>query len=109
MSIIAALYRHCIISIQLGTSRISTYTDGNDIIPAYSRVGVRTAGVDEARERVRVFVEEDRWRATPKGALGARVLVRHERVDLVAAVVVDVPWRRVSVRVQNIMHGSKKH
>ena len=63
----------------------------------------------QAREAGRLLVEEDRRRAAPEDALVARVLVREQPVDDVAAVVVDVPWRRVSVRVQNIMHGSKKH
>ena len=40
--------KHYIISFHPRTSRTSTYADGDDVVPAHSRVRVRTAGVDEA-------------------------------------------------------------
>ena len=69
----------------------TTHADGDHVAPAHPRVGIRAARVAQAGERVRVLVEDDRRRAAAEDALSARVLVRRQAVDDVAAVVVDVP------------------
>ena len=69
----------------------ATHADRDDVAPAHARVGVRAARVVQAIERVRVLVEDDRRRTATEGALVARVPVRGQAVDNVAAVVVDVP------------------
>jgi hypothetical protein len=43
------------------------------------------------RKSIRILIENNRWRRTPKRACGARVLVRSQAVDGVAAVVIDGP------------------
>ena len=69
----------------------ATHADRDDVAPAHPRVGVRAARVVRACERVRVLVEDDRRRAAAEYALSARVLVRRQAVDDVAAIVADIP------------------
>ena len=69
----------------------ATRADRDDVAPAHARVGVRAARVAQAGECIRVLVENDWGRAAAEDALSARVLVRRQAVDDVAAIVADVP------------------
>ena len=71
-----------------------THTDRNGIVTTHARVRVGTAGIDEPRECARVLAEKSGRRRTAKYALVTRGLVGGEPVDDIAAVIIDVDYKR---------------